>query len=1006
MAEMEALSFEIIGDTKNAVDSISNLKRALSGLSKISVGNVANSMKGAAGAIAEFAQALDKIDLNKCKAFSSALKGFGSVSTFMHDVDQFAQAPQRLMAGFELLHDYLEDFGNIDLSNLESAAGSIGKITKAISKMNEIGLKQAKTEAEEWADKMNSIIESQDKGAWGNMHDVFDMSGVDATISFFKNAISGAKEAIKGTGDAAEEAAPKVSALKSALSGVGSAAKGIAGAAKGGLKALFGRLTSPVADLAGKVKTLGSSLARIAMYRALRSIIKQVTDALKQGTTNLYNWSKAVGGATIKGKTFADTMNGLSSASAYLKNSIGAAVAPFISALAPAIDFAIGKIVALINVINQLMALLGGGMGWNKATYNAKEFGKAAAGGGGAAKEALKYLAPFDELNVLPDENQGGGGGGAAEAYEDMFEHVEEFSEKIANFAQMVKDAWASGDWHDVGVFMGEKINEAIENIPWANLGATLGKAINALIGTEYWNLKTIDFVNLGNKIAEFLNNAMENIDFNVAGRLPVRELTSILDAIIGALEGLNWSLIGTSIHDFIVGALSEAHEWFTETDFYEFGKSLGDGLVKAIQKIKLGDIINALHNLVISIIGALAGMLAGLMDGVMGALLGENKWGRIKLKLGIDTDEIEKKIDDWVNKNKIEVPVEGKLANKNSRKHQKQPLEGYISDLSTDEIREEQKKLHGMTGNVETIDTGKIPTPQKTVTGVTGQVDKLDTDGVPKKEKQIDDMTGNLKTATDSLPKKDKIIDTTADMNHRDLSDLDTVIDTTSNFTDSDINFNTVIDTIARFIDKKVNFSTVLDTIARFIDKTFGGGFSNSIDVIGRIKDAYPESKTPFTVNVIGRIVGTIGSLFSGRAEGGVFAGGQWRGVKGYAMGGYPKGSQMFIAREAGPELVGTLGGHTAVMNNDQIVASVSAGVARAISGISFQMSGMPVMAYDTTEPDENNEDAMYRAFSRALSEADLDHDIILDGYTIYNAMVRRNRLEQSRTGVNPMTA
>ena len=39
-----------------------------------------------------------------------------------------------------------------------------------------------------------------------------------------------------------------------------------------------------------------------------------------------------------------------------------------------------------------------------------------------------------------------------------------------------------------------------------------------------------------------------------------------------------------------------------------------------------------------------------------------------------------------------------------------------------------------------------------------------------------------------------------------------------------------------------------------------------------------------------------------------------------------------MFIARESGPELVGTLGGHSAVMNNDQIVASVSNGVYQAV--------------------------------------------------------------------------
>jgi len=50
------------------------------------------------------------------------------------------------------------------------------------------------------------------------------------------------------------------------------------------------------------------------------------------------------------------------------------------------------------------------------------------------------------------------------------------------------------------------------------------------------------------------------------------------------------------------------------------------------------------------------------------------------------------------------------------------------------------------------------------------------------------------------------------------------------------------------------------------------------------------------------------------------------------FATGGFPAQGQMFIAREAGPELVGTLNGRTAVANNDQIVESVSAGVYRAV--------------------------------------------------------------------------
>lgn len=50
-------------------------------------------------------------------------------------------------------------------------------------------------------------------------------------------------------------------------------------------------------------------------------------------------------------------------------------------------------------------------------------------------------------------------------------------------------------------------------------------------------------------------------------------------------------------------------------------------------------------------------------------------------------------------------------------------------------------------------------------------------------------------------------------------------------------------------------------------------------------------------------------------------------------ADGGFVPQGQMFIAREAGPELVGTMGSSTAVMNNEQIVESVARGVYEAVS-------------------------------------------------------------------------
>lgn len=53
---------------------------------------------------------------------------------------------------------------------------------------------------------------------------------------------------------------------------------------------------------------------------------------------------------------------------------------------------------------------------------------------------------------------------------------------------------------------------------------------------------------------------------------------------------------------------------------------------------------------------------------------------------------------------------------------------------------------------------------------------------------------------------------------------------------------------------------------------------------------------------------------------------------VGAYATGGFPDMGQLFVAREAGPELVGSIGGKAAVANNDQIVAAVSKGVFEAV--------------------------------------------------------------------------
>lgn len=118
------------------------------------------------------------------------------------------------------------------------------------------------------------------------------------------------------------------------------------------------------------------------------------------------------------------------------------------------------------------------------------------------------------------------------------------------------------------------------------------------------------------------------------------------------------------------------------------------------------------------------------------------------------------------------------------------------------------------------------------------------------------------------------------------------------------------------------------------------------------------------FATNALKNLWSSVSTFFSGKtvnvktkgsttkkADGGVFSGGSWKPIKKYAVGGLPNMGQMFVAREAGPELVGNLGGHTAVMNNDQIVSSVSDGVYRAVKAA--MGNGQPVNVTFKVEAD-----------------------------------------------------
>lgn len=221
----------------------------------------------------------------------------------------------------------------------------------------------------------------------------------------------------------------------------------------------------------------------------------------------------------------------------------------------------------------------------------------------------------------------------------------------------------------------------------------------------------------------------------------------------------------------------------------------------------------------------------------------------------------------------------------------------------------------------------------------ITGNVIKA-VDRLSKADKTIN-TTSNYVKVHDSLTKSDKTLNTTSNFAKRQdsLSANDKKFNTVSNFTkrtdslsSSDKSFHTTA--IWTKGQKASNFnSTVGDLTAQYRYWNKHGKFGNTVTTL-TAQYRYWNKAPQFSNTVTGLTAAFIKGIPSPRAIGGVFRFGGWSPIQGFASGGSPTGGQVFMAREAGPELVGTLGGHTAVMNNDQIVASVSDGVRRAQSG------------------------------------------------------------------------
>ena len=149
----------------------------------------------------------------------------------------------------------------------------------------------------------------------------------------------------------------------------------------------------------------------------------------------------------------------------------------------------------------------------------------------------------------------------------------------------------------------------------------------------------------------------------------------------------------------------------------------------------------------------------------------------------------------------------------------------------------------------------------------------------------------------------------------------------------------NTIINPVVTRFQNAVQtirsaFENAFNGIKNFVKGIFNGIIGSIEGIINRVISGFNS------------LIGRFNKVVTWAAD---IVGTDWKGlstlslvsIPRLASGGFVDQGQMFIAREAGPELVGSIGNRSAVANNDQIVSAVSQGVYQAVVQAMAQSNG-----------------------------------------------------------------
>lgn len=511
--------------------------------------NASAKLEKLAGALS----ALKDLSISGAK-FNGIAKGVNNLNTAINNITDES------IARLEKLANALASIGAID-------ASSISKVARAVGKFSSNTANTGNAQRSAYSALKNQIVpvtvtQEPFEGKASSADDVREFYGSYREVG---EEILQTKEKLKqGFGETESEFKARVDSIAQSMRNLAGTPFRVLGKAFVGLGSAIKKIMAP---LNGFIRSLG----RIALYRALRGIIKAISSGIKEGVQNLAQFSKLMNEMdTHKANR---VMSLYASNFLYLKNTIATAVIPILKTLEPIVSSIINKVIDLTNVIAQLFSAISGSATYTKAKYYYVDYAESLDKASGSASKLNKQLAKFDELNNLTTSS--GSGKDNALDYLEMFEDPV----PIADWIQKLKDNIQSGNWEAIGQAIADKVKYGLGSINWTS---EFEKSFNA-----------------GKGFASFLNGLVDPEAFHEVGKTIAGAIMMGINFALGFAEEFKFDELGLAIAEGINGFFKNFDGKKAADAITKIAHGLEEAFTTAVKKIKWKEVFKDLGTLI-----------------------------------------------------------------------------------------------------------------------------------------------------------------------------------------------------------------------------------------------------------------------------------------------------------------------------------------------------------------------------------------------------------------------